>query len=150
MVVIENNLLNGGTEYGQEKAASDHGTDVLSCSDNPGGAACQRGIAQNRAYIDAFAAAGLSYMPGGMQITAGIGGAANGGVQYIMSGTINPTDVLIASYVGAFTANTTLAPTVAINAAGGGISNAIKGDSILEGRYWEDLALMLAINWAVM
>lgn len=130
---MENNLLNGGTEYGQAKAASDHGTDVLSCSDNPGGAACQRGIAQNRAYIDAFAAAGLSYMPGGMQVAAGIGGSVNATMQYLVNGSVNPTDVFIASYAGAFTAETGLYSTMAINAAGGGLSNAIKGDNVLEG-----------------
>ena len=83
-----------------------------------------------------MASAGLIYLPGSMQVAAGIGGAANAGVQYVMNGTINPGDVLIASYVGAFTANTGLYSTVAINAAGGGLSNAIKGDSILEGATW--------------
>lgn len=44
--------------------------------------------------------------PEGMQITGAIGGTANVGIQYAINGTVNPTDVLIATYVGAFTANT--------------------------------------------
>lgn len=37
---------------------------VLSCSDNQGGAACQRGISENKAYAGAIATAGLIYLPG--------------------------------------------------------------------------------------
>ncbi|WP_262369972.1 hypothetical protein [Serratia marcescens] len=119
---MENNLL-GGNEWMQEEKAREHGADILSCSDNPGGAACQRGIAENEAYAGAIAAAGLVYLPGSMQVTAGIGGTANAGIQYLVNGEVNPTDVLIATYAGAFTANTGLWGTMGWNAAGGATSN---------------------------
>ncbi|WP_247904399.1 adhesin [Scandinavium goeteborgense] len=68
-----------------------------------------------------------------MQVTAGIGGTANAGIQYVINGSVNPTDVLIASYVGAFTAETGLWGTMGWNAAGGATSNLLKGDDPLTG-----------------
>jgi len=53
-----------------------------------------------------------------------------------MACEINPTDVLIATYVGAFTANTGLWGTVGWNAAGGATSNYLKGDDPLTGAGW--------------
>ncbi|MEZ2965268.1 hemagglutinin repeat-containing protein, partial [Escherichia coli] len=47
--IAENNLV-GGTESEQSKAAQMHGADVLSCNDAPGGEACKRGEAANKAY----------------------------------------------------------------------------------------------------
>ncbi|WP_421671565.1 VENN motif pre-toxin domain-containing protein [Rahnella sp. EDr1-12] len=131
---VENNFL--GTEEDQIKAVQRHGADVLSCADNPSGAACQRGIAENKAYAGALAAAELIYLPGGMQVTAALGGTANAGIQYAINGTVNPTDVLIATYVGAFTANTGLWGTIGWNAAGGATSNYLKGDDPLAGAGW--------------
>ena len=69
-------------------------------------------------------------------MTAGIGAAANAGIQYVASGTVNPTDVLIASYVGAFTGNTGLIGTIGWNAVGGATSNYLKGDDPLTGAGW--------------
>lgn len=123
----------GGNEWGQGEKAREHGADVLSCADNPSGEACQRGIAENKAYAGALASAGLIYLPGGMQITGAIGGTANAGIQYAINGTVNPTDVLIATYVGAFTANTGVWGTVGWNAAGGAISSYLKGDNLSNG-----------------
>jgi len=60
---VENNLL-GGNEWMQEVKAREYGADVLSSSDNQGGAACQRGISENKAYAGAIATAGLIYLPG--------------------------------------------------------------------------------------
>ncbi|RJT48130.1 filamentous hemagglutinin, partial [Rahnella variigena] len=77
--------------------------------------------------------AGLIYIPGGMQVTAGIGGTANAGIQYANNGTVNPTDVLIATYVGAFTANTGLWGTMGWNAAGGATSSYLNGDDPFKG-----------------
>ncbi|WP_421671571.1 VENN motif pre-toxin domain-containing protein [Rahnella sp. EDr1-12] len=131
---VENNFL--GTEEDQIKAVQRHGADVLSCADNPSGTACQRGIAENKAYAGALAAAELIYLPGGMQVTAALGGTANAGIQYAINGTVNPTDVLIATYVGAFTANTGLWGTIGWNAAGGATSNYLKGDDPLAGAGW--------------
>ena len=128
---VENNFL--GTEEDQIKAIQRHGADVLSCADNPSGAACQRGIAENKAYAGALAAAELIYLPGGMQVTAAIGGTANAGIQYAINGTVNPTDVLIATYVGAFTANTGLWGTMGWNAAGGATSSYLNGGDPFKG-----------------
>ena len=50
----------GGNEWGQGEKAREHGADVLSCADNPSGEACQRGIAENKAYAGALASAVFS------------------------------------------------------------------------------------------
>ncbi|HDT2987043.1 two-partner secretion domain-containing protein [Klebsiella aerogenes] len=136
---VENNLM-GGNEWSQGEKAREHGADVLSCADNPSGEACQRGIAENKAYAGALASAGLIYLPGGMQITGAIGGTANAGIQYLMNGEVNPTDVLIATYVGAFTANTGAWGTVGWNAAGGATSSYLKGDNPFTGGLINGLA----------
>ncbi|HHH0267255.1 VENN motif pre-toxin domain-containing protein [Yersinia enterocolitica] len=39
---VENNLLGGGTEDGQIKAAQEHAKNIMSCADNPGSASCQK------------------------------------------------------------------------------------------------------------
>ncbi|HHT7585288.1 TPA: VENN motif pre-toxin domain-containing protein, partial [Klebsiella aerogenes] len=136
---VENNLM-GGNEWSQGERAREHGADVLSCADNPSGEACQRGIAENKAYAGALASAGLIYLPGGMQITGAIGGTANAGIQYLINGEVNPTDVLIATYVGAFTANTGAWGTVGWNAAGGATSSYLKGDNPFTGGLINGLA----------
>ncbi|WP_196798132.1 hemagglutinin repeat-containing protein, partial [Klebsiella aerogenes] len=136
---VENNLM-GGNEWSQGEKAREHGADVLSCADNPSGEACQRGIAENKAYAGALASAGLIYLPGGIQITGAIGGTANAGVQYLMNGEVNPTDVLIATYVGAFTRNTGLKGTMSWNAAGGATSSYLKGDNPFTGGLINGLA----------
>ncbi|MGA9618602.1 MAG: adhesin [Serratia proteamaculans] len=68
-----------------------------------------------------------------MQVAAGIGGTANAGIQYAINGSVNPTDVLIASYVGAFTAETGLWGTMGWNAAGGATSSYLNGDDPFKG-----------------
>ncbi len=136
---VENNLM-GGNEWSQGEKAREHGADVLSCADNPSGEACQRGIAENKAYAGALASAGLIYLPGGMQITGAIGGTANAGIQYLINGEVNPTDVLIATYVGAFTRNTGLKGTMSWNAAGGATSSYLKGDNPFTGGLINGLA----------
>lgn len=69
-------------------------------------------------------------------MTAGIGGTANAGIQYLINGKINPTDVLIASYIGAATAGSGFWGTVGWNATGGATSNYLKGDDPLTGAGW--------------
>lgn len=132
---VENNLM-AGSEDAQVAWLQQHGTDMVSCVDNPSGEACQKAQNEANAVAFAMASAGLIYLPGGMQVTAGIGGTANAGIQYLINGTVNPTDVLIASYVGAFTANTGFYGTVGWNAAGGATSNWLKGDDPLMGAGW--------------
>ncbi|UCB33447.1 hemagluttinin repeat protein (plasmid) [Duffyella gerundensis] len=51
---VENNLF-GGTEEGQTKFVQQHGKDILSCADTPGGEVCQRGKAVDRALAAALA-----------------------------------------------------------------------------------------------
>lgn len=130
---VENNLLGGGTEEGQAEFIRQHGLDMASCETAPASASCQKAMNERDAVGFAMASAGLIYLPGGMQITAGIGGSANAGIQYAINGVVNPTDVLIASYVGAFTANTGLWGTMGWNAAGGATSSWLKGDDPLKG-----------------
>jgi len=125
---VNNNLLGGGTEAGQEAFIRQHGIDMASCADAPGSASCQKAQNEANAVAGAMATAGLIYLPGGMQMTGAIGGSANAAIQYGVNGEINPTDVLIATYVGAFTANTGLWGTVGWNAAGGATSSYLKGD----------------------
>ncbi|MEY0867549.1 VENN motif pre-toxin domain-containing protein [Providencia alcalifaciens] len=129
---VENNLF-GGNEITHTQYVQEHGKDVMSCADNPASESCRRGMAMNRAYAKVLAAGGLVYLPGGMQMTAVIGGTSNAGIQYILTGNINPDDVLIASYVGGFTANTGLVGTVGINGLGGATSSVLKDEDPLEG-----------------
>ncbi|WP_181573266.1 VENN motif pre-toxin domain-containing protein [Enterobacter sp. ECC-175] len=133
--VVENNLM-AGSEDAQVAWLQQHGTNMTTCSDNPSGTECQKAQNEANAVAFAMASAGLIYLPGGMQVTSGIGGVANAGVQYLVNGEINPTDVLIASYVGAFTANTGGWGTVGWNAAGGATSNYFKGDDPFTGAAW--------------
>ncbi|MBK1425295.1 VENN motif pre-toxin domain-containing protein [Yersinia pseudotuberculosis] len=53
---VENNLLGGGTEDGQVKAAQEHAKNILSCADNPGSASCQKGLAMQDALMVALPA----------------------------------------------------------------------------------------------
>lgn len=85
------------------------------------------------ASADLAGTVGLGIVPEGAQIAAGIGGGANALIQYAVNGEVNYTDVLIASWVGVFTSNTGLLGTVGWNAAGGAVSNYIKGDDPLSG-----------------
>lgn len=82
----------GGSEDAQAAWIRQYGIDIASCSDNPGGAACQEAINKRDSVAFAMASAGLTYLPGGMQLTAGIGGTANAGIQYLANGTVNPTE----------------------------------------------------------
>ncbi|WP_347114316.1 glycohydrolase toxin TNT-related protein [Leclercia sp. S52] len=52
----ENNLLGGGTEEGQIKAMQEHAKNVMSCNTDPGGAACQKGLAMQDALMVALPA----------------------------------------------------------------------------------------------
>ena len=47
---VENNLLGGGTEDGQVKAAQEHAKNVMSCNTAPGSASCQKGLAMQDAH----------------------------------------------------------------------------------------------------
>lgn len=60
-----------------------HGADVLSCNDAPGGEACKRGEAANKAYAGALATGSVALLPGGAQAMWGLGAGANAGVSYL-------------------------------------------------------------------
>lgn len=53
---VENNLLGGGTEDGQVKAAQEHAKNIMSCSTAPGSASCQKGLAMQDALMVALPA----------------------------------------------------------------------------------------------
>jgi hypothetical protein len=53
---VENNLLGGGTEDGQVKAAQEHAKNVMSCNTAPGSASCQKGLAMQDALMVALPA----------------------------------------------------------------------------------------------
>ncbi|EPN1696423.1 hemagglutinin repeat-containing protein [Cronobacter malonaticus] len=63
---VENNLLRGGTDDGQVKAAQEHAKNIMSCADDPGSEPCRKGKALQNAMIVALPA-GLG---GGMLIAA--------------------------------------------------------------------------------
>ncbi|KAB1469014.1 EndoU domain-containing protein, partial [Cronobacter sakazakii] len=63
---VENNLLGGGTDDGQVKAAQEHAKNIMSCADDPGSEPCRKGKALQNAMIVALPA-GLG---GGMLIAA--------------------------------------------------------------------------------
>lgn len=132
-IVVENNLLGGGTEEGQTKAAQAHGADILSCSDDPGGAACQRGIADNKAYAGALATGGVALLPGGAQAMWGLDASANAGISYLADGTIDPTNAVVAGWTNVITMGSGFWPSVGWNAAGGATANWINGDDPVSG-----------------
>ncbi|EFR3947646.1 hypothetical protein H1290_004072 [Salmonella enterica] len=55
-VEVENNLLGGGTEDGQVKAAQEHAKNIMSCSTAPGSVSCQKGLAMQDALMVALPA----------------------------------------------------------------------------------------------
>ncbi|ADO50260.1 hemagglutinin repeat-containing protein [[Enterobacter] lignolyticus] len=122
---VENNLL--GTEIDQAKAAQAHGADVLSCNDAPGGEACKRGEAVNKAYAGALATGSVALLPGGAQAMWGLGAGANAGINYLTEGTIDPTTAIIGGWVNVISAGNGVVGTVGWNAAGGALGNWLEG-----------------------
>ncbi|EHD1263626.1 VENN motif pre-toxin domain-containing protein, partial [Escherichia coli] len=130
--VVENNLL-GGSEWLQTEKAREHGADVLSCSDNPSGEACKRGQAENKAYAAALATSSVSLLPGSAQAMWLLGAGTNAGMQYADSGEINPVNSVAAGWINVITMGQGWKGTIAWNAAGGALTNAINGDDPLTG-----------------
>jgi len=69
----------------------------------------------------------------GMATSGAISGGLNAGIQYVASGEINPTDVIISTVVGGLTYGQTPATIIAANAGAGGLSAAIKGQDPIQG-----------------
>ncbi|MCX8963975.1 hypothetical protein EHW66_02805 [Erwinia psidii] len=128
-----NNNLFGGNEEAQAEKARQHGADVLSCADNPSGEACQRGLAENKAYAAALATGGVASLPGSAQAMWALGAGANAGMQYIDNGEVNPVNSVVAGWTNVITIGNALTGTVIWNAAGGALTNQINGDDPLTG-----------------
>ncbi|HAM3643783.1 TPA: filamentous hemagglutinin, partial [Escherichia coli] len=129
---VENNLL-GGSEWLQTEKAKEHGADVLSCSENPSGEACKRGQAENKAYAAALATGSVALLPGSAQAMWLLGAGTNAGMQYADSGEINPVNSVAAGWINVITMGQGWKGTIAWNAAGGALTNAINGDDPLTG-----------------
>ncbi|EKC6277694.1 hemagglutinin repeat-containing protein, partial [Escherichia coli] len=130
--IAENNLV-GGTESEQSKAAQTHGADVLSCNDAPGGEACKRGEAVNKAYAGTLATGSVALLPGGAQAMWGLGAGANAGVSYLTDGTIDPTTAIIGGWVNVISAGNGVVGTVGWNATGGALGNWLEGKAPTSG-----------------
>lgn len=72
-------------------------------------------------------------MPGVAATTSLIGAGANAGVGYLINGEVNPNDVILGYWTGAFTSGSGLWGTMAVNAGSGVTSSYLKGDDPLKG-----------------
>ncbi len=129
---VENNLLSG-SEDAQAIWIRQHGVDMASCSDNPGGSACQKAINERDAVGLALASGSVALLPGGAQAMWGLGAGANAGISYLADGTIDPANAAIAGWVNVISMGNGLAGTVGWNAAGGALGNWIDNKDPLTG-----------------
>lgn len=72
-------------------------------------------------------------LPAAAATTSLIGTGANAGVGYLINGEVNPNDVILGYWTGAFTAGTGLWGTMAVNAGSSATSSYLKGDDPLKG-----------------
>ncbi|ELO4994199.1 VENN motif pre-toxin domain-containing protein [Escherichia coli] len=72
-------------------------------------------------------------LPEAAALTSLIGAGANAGVGLLINGEVNPDDVILGYWTGAFTAGTGLWGTMAVNAGSGATSSYLKGDDPLKG-----------------
>lgn len=72
-------------------------------------------------------------LPAAAATTSLIGAGANAGVGYLINGEVNPNDVILGYWTGAFTTGTGLWGTMGVNAASGATSSYLKGDDPLKG-----------------
>lgn len=72
---------------------------MATCSDNPGGAACQKAINERDAVGLALATGTVALLPGSAQAMWGLGAGANAGIGYLADGTIDPASVVIVGLV---------------------------------------------------
>ncbi|HIE9589388.1 TPA: hemagglutinin repeat-containing protein [Klebsiella variicola subsp. variicola] len=129
---VENNLLSGSEDV-QAAWLRQHGIDMASCSDNPGGSACQKAINERNAVGLALASGSVALLPGGAQAMWGLGASANAGISYLADGTIDPANATIAGWVNVLSMGNGLAGTVGWNAAGGALGNWIDDKDPLSG-----------------
>lgn len=114
-------------------ASDQHGADVLSCSDNPSGEACKRGLAENKAYAAALATSSVALLPGSAQAMWALGAGANAGIGYMVDGSVDPENAIIAGWVNVITMGQGWKGTVGWNAAGGAFGNWIDDKDPLSG-----------------
>lgn len=72
-------------------------------------------------------------LPAAAATTSLIGAGANAGVGYLINGEVNPNDVILGYWTGAFTAGPGLWGTMGVNATSGATSSYLKGDDPLKG-----------------
>uniref|UniRef100_UPI00387839D9 hemagglutinin repeat-containing protein n=1 Tax=Klebsiella michiganensis TaxID=1134687 RepID=UPI00387839D9 len=129
---VENNLL-GGNEESQAAWLRQHGIDMATCSDNPGGAACQKAMNERDAVGLALATGGVALLPGSAQAMWGLGAAANAGIGYWADGGVDPANAAIAGWVNVLSMGNGIAGTIGWNAAGGAFGNWIDEKDPLSG-----------------
>ena len=130
---VNNNLLGGGTEAGQEAFIRQHGIDMASCESAPGSASCQKAMNERDAVGLALASGAVAYLPGSAQAMWGLGAGANAGINYAVDGTIDPSSAVVAGWVNVFSMGNGLAGTVGWNAAGGAFGNWIDNKDPISG-----------------
>jgi len=106
---------------------------MASCADAPGSASCQKAMNERDAAGLALATGSVALLPGGAQAMWLLGAGTNSGVQYLDSGEINPLNSVVAGWINVITMGQGWKGTVAWNAAGGALTNAINGDDPLTG-----------------
>ncbi|EFE98352.1 VENN motif pre-toxin domain-containing protein, partial [Serratia odorifera] len=129
---VSNNLF-GGNEESQTKFVQEHGKGVLSCTEAPSSASCQRGEAVNKAIAGALATGGVALLPGSAQAMWGLGAGVNAGAQYAEDGKVNPVNSVVAGWTNVISMGNGLWGTVGWNAAGGALTSQINGDNPLTG-----------------
>lgn len=72
-------------------------------------------------------------LSGAAATTSLIGAGANAGVGLLINGEVDPNDVILGYWTGAFTAGTGLWWTIGVNAVSGAASSYLKGDDPLKG-----------------
>lgn len=108
---VENNLF-GGNKVTHSSWVRQHGVDIASCADNPGGNACQKAKNERDAVGLALATGSVALLPGGAQAMWGLGAGANAGISYLADGTIAPANAAIAGWVNVISMGNGLAATV--------------------------------------
>ncbi|WP_338575167.1 VENN motif pre-toxin domain-containing protein [Erwinia billingiae] len=94
---VENNLM-AGNEESHAKFVQEHGKDVLSCSDNPTSASCQRGEAVNKAIAGALATGGVASLTAPAQAMWTLGAGVNTVAQYVDDDTVNRVNSIVAGW----------------------------------------------------
>jgi hypothetical protein len=86
---------------------------MASCSDNPGGAACQEAINERDAVGLALATSTVALFPGSAQAMWGLGAGANAGIGYLADGSVDPSSAVVAGWVNVFSMGNRVVGTVA-------------------------------------